>query len=184
MSIFHSRARVEADALPSCGMSTSQVTRLVGANGREVRVLRAWRAEVTAGPDAGKAARVDKLTYRVGTHASNDLVLSDPTVSQQHLELSGEPGGLRVTDLSSTNGTYLELGGSGVRVGEVTLDGAVTLRLGGTTLRLSPTAEEAEGPSSERTRFGQGLGSSVGMRELYDKLEAVAKNDCSVLLQG
>src|SRR5262249_41827235 len=51
-------------------------------------------------------------------------------------------------------------------------------------LRIAPTDEEAEVPASERTQFGNVLGRSVVMRELFGQLEAVAQSDVSVLLEG
>ncbi len=39
-------------------------------------------------------------------------------------------------------------------------------------------------PASTRTSFGSVLGRSVAMRELFEQLDAVAKSDCSVLIEG
>jgi DNA-binding NtrC family response regulator len=47
-----------------------------------------------------------------------------------------------------------------------------------------PAAAEAEVPASTRSSFGSVLGRSVVMRELFEQLDAVAKSDCSVLIEG
>ncbi len=51
-------------------------------------------------------------SFLVGRSATSDLPIQDPTVSRRHAELELMGAGVRVKDLSSTNGTYLD----GVRV--------------------------------------------------------------------
>jgi adenylate cyclase len=51
-------------------------------------------------------------TFQVGRSAACDLPVQDPTVSRRHAELEETSAGVRVRDLGSTNGTYLD----GVRV--------------------------------------------------------------------
>jgi DNA-binding NtrC family response regulator len=155
-------------------------TRAVDRDEVIVRVLRTCLIEIVAGPDAGRREKLDRPIYRVGTQASNDLVLGDETVSKQHLEIAVVPDGYRITDLDSSNGTFAGT----LRLGELTVIEPVTLQLGQTTLRLSPTDEEAEVPASQHTEFGGVRGKSPVMRELFEQLEAVAQSDCSVLLEG
>jgi transcriptional regulator with GAF, ATPase, and Fis domain len=161
-------------------MAAPLTTRVVRKHGREVRLVRTCLLDVIAGPDAGRQTRIARPVYHVGTHPSNDLQLADETVSKEHLEIAALPEGFRVTDLSSSNGTFL----GGVRLGEVTLTQAATLQLGATSLRLEPLDEEAEVPSSTRRQFGAVLGCSVTMRELFAQLENVSQSDCSLLLEG
>lgn len=84
----------------------SETTRIVEGPGGAVRVVRTCDVTVVGGPDTGRAARLERPTFRVGTHASNELVVTDPTVSQHHLEITVTPGGFRIVDLGSSNGTY------------------------------------------------------------------------------
>ena len=51
-------------------------------------------------------------SFLVGRSATCDLPIQDPTVSRRHAELELMGAGVRVKDLGSTNGTYLD----GVRV--------------------------------------------------------------------
>src|SRR5207248_6489631 len=44
---------------------------------------------------------------RIGRAPDNDIVIDDPTVSGAHAELRDEAGHWVVTDLGSTNGTYV-----------------------------------------------------------------------------
>ncbi len=50
--------------------------------------------------------------FTVGRVASCDLPIQDPTVSRRHAELELAGAGVRVRDVGSTNGTYLD----GVRI--------------------------------------------------------------------
>jgi DNA-binding NtrC family response regulator len=155
-------------------------TRAVAGDTRTVRVVRTCEVEVLQGPDKGTHARLSRPLFRIGTQVSNDLVLSDPTVSKQHLEITVVADGYRILDLDSSNGTFL----GSARVGELTVLEPVQLQLGESLLRISPTDEEAEVPASPRAQFGNARGRSVAMRELFEQLEAVAQSDCSVLLEG
>ncbi|HEY9420143.1 MAG TPA: adenylate/guanylate cyclase domain-containing protein [Thermoanaerobaculia bacterium] len=53
-------------------------------------------------------------TFVVGRGAASDLPVQDPTVSRRHAELELAGAGVRIRDLGSTNGTYL----NGVRVSD------------------------------------------------------------------
>jgi DNA-binding NtrC family response regulator len=160
---------------------TTPCTRVVSRNGLPVRIIRGCLVEELAGPGAGNVHRVDRPTLRIGSHATNDIVLPDQTVSRHHLELTVTPDGYQVTDRGSSNGTFLDGGG---RLGQVTFVDPVTVRLGATVLRLTPLEDEIEVPTSSRTRFGTLVGRSPVMRELFCQLEAVAGSDCSVLIEG
>src|SRR5262249_32457392 len=140
-----------------------------------VRVVRTCVVEVLQGPDAGLRIQLLRPLFRVGTHASNDLRLTDETVSKYHLEIAVVSEGYRISDLESSNGTFL----GSARIGELTVVKPVTLQLGATVLRVAPTDEEAEIPASPRTQFGDVLGASVAMRELYGELETVARTDAA-----
>jgi DNA-binding NtrC family response regulator len=154
--------------------------RVVAKDGAEVRLMHTCAVEILSGPDVGKSARIDKPLYRIGSHESNDLVLSDDSVSKHHLEISVVPDGYRIVDLSSSNGTFMGT----VRVGEISIVEPATLTLGTTSLKIVPAPLEAEVPASTRHSFGSVLGSSVAMRELFEQLDAVSKSDCSVLIEG
>jgi DNA-binding NtrC family response regulator len=135
-----------------------------------------WALEVV---DTGGKARLIDLscgqTLRVGQHPKSDLVLKDALVSRAHAELRAEPQGLRVVDLSSTNGTFVQ----GVRVVEALLEGPATVTLGNSSLRVQP-GEAVPAPP----QFGELVGRGAAMRGLFRALQRVARNDSTVLLQG
>jgi ABC-type multidrug transport system ATPase subunit/pSer/pThr/pTyr-binding forkhead associated (FHA) protein len=79
---------------------------------------------------------LDRPVIYVGRAPENDLVLPHPTVSSRHARLTRMPdGSVRVEDLGSTNGTYLEdqrVGPSGAMAtpGQRVMVGAVALTIG------------------------------------------------------
>lgn len=55
---------------------------------------------------------VENGTLRVGRTPDNDIVLNDPSVSRSHLELKIDGNKVTITDLGSSNGTYV----NGIRI--------------------------------------------------------------------
>ena len=158
----------------------TQVTRVVHQGAHTQRLVRSCMLEVLRGADAPLRAEVSAPQFTIGSHASNDVVLVDSTVSRHHLEVTALSGGYRVVDLGSSNGTFA----GGMRIGEIVADGAVVLQLGQTLLRLSASEREQPVPASAARAFGPLVGQSLPMRELYAQLERVAASDCSVLIEG
>lgn len=77
----------------------------------------------------------------VGRQSANDIVVSDEQVSRRHAEIKGVTGGALVTDLGSSNGTFV----NGARVSSPQLLKANdTLQVGTTVLRLVDTDNESE----------------------------------------
>jgi two-component system response regulator GlrR len=155
-------------------------TRVVTRDDMSVRLLRAFDIDVLSGIRGGLQFRAESPSVRVGSHDSNDLCIADDTLSKHHLEIAVTDEGYRVTDLASTNGTFI----GALRLGEVFATEAVTLRIGACTLRIKPARKEVEIPASRASAFGRLCGRSVVMRELYVQLEQVAKTDVAVLLEG
>jgi hypothetical protein len=59
---------------------TSIHTQLLTDDASGMLVERTFRLRIASGPDAGKEHVLDEGTTMVGTHADNDLVLTDATV--------------------------------------------------------------------------------------------------------
>jgi transcriptional regulator with PAS, ATPase and Fis domain len=141
---------------------------------------RKLRLEVLAGPDAGKQVTLSGEEVNVGALASNDLALTDSSVSRYHLRISAGALGFVVADLDSTNGTYL----GALRLREVTLSQPVELRLGDSVLRVTPLDDEAEIPLYPSERYGGMVGRSPQMRALFAQLPSVSASDSTVLIEG
>src|SRR5262245_360907 len=114
---------------------------------------------VVSGPDAGLARRLHPGLVRIGTASSAELQLSDPTVSRVHCQMRVQPHGFRITDLGSTNGTFVD----GVRIFDAELRGAGTIVVGSTALRLEIADEPVRVEISRADRFGDVLGASLEM---------------------
>jgi DNA-binding NtrC family response regulator len=141
--------------------------------------VRRLRVQIVSGPDDGESrATTDAVT--VGTAASNDLVISDKTVSRFHLELRRDGAEIVVVDHGSTNGT---------RIGSVTLRSCQVRVLPGTIIEIGSTRVRVDdgdvvldepGP---KEAFGI-LGRSTAMRRLLATVTRAAASDVAVLVLG
>ncbi len=135
---------------------------------------------VLSGQQRGIERVIDSDVFRIGKSSDNDLVLSDDTVSRSHCEILRDQRGFLVRDLGSTNGTLLD----GAEIREAYLSPGSTLSVGKVELKLRPYAERFEPMPSERESFGEVVGRSLRMRELFGLCERLAPTDASVLLGG
>jgi hypothetical protein len=74
-----------------------------GNSGKQLAIL-----AVQAGPRIGEEMPIGSPRVTIGSGNQNDLVIADDSVSTNHALLEYEYGGWRLTDLDSTNGTYVE----------------------------------------------------------------------------
>ena len=135
---------------------------------------------VIDGPDRGRACRLGATPTTIGTGTDAGLVLSDDRVSARHAEVTAVDGRFAVRDLGSTNGTWFE----GSRVERADVAAGATLRVGRTTLRVEPEAQPLDVVPSQARRFGELVGASLAMREVFAVLERVAAADVTVLVEG
>jgi hypothetical protein len=112
---------------------------------KQVSRMRAWFVhmigELERGPEEG-TSRVEEpslwlsgLGHRpvvVGRAEQADLVVTDETVSRLHAQIVRTPDGLILTDLASTNGTWIDgrrIGQIEVMPGDIVLLGRMPLHL-------------------------------------------------------
>ena len=156
-------------------------TQLLTDDASGALVERSFRLRVVAGPDQGKEHKLDEGTTMVGTHADNDLVLSDATVSRYHLEVRVRRDGIEIRDLDTTNGTKH----GGAKVGNVVLTGAARLRLGKhTEMDVEPIDTSVDLSEFPSDRFGDVLGTTLPMKRLFALLAKAAPTEATILLQG
>jgi pSer/pThr/pTyr-binding forkhead associated (FHA) protein len=108
------------------------------------------------GKESGRTYTVEENSYKIfGRSPSADVILDDTSVSRHHMMVSFKSGSLRVTDLESSNGTFL----NGVKVreqelksGDVILIGThrFVVQLAGIPGLQKPSTEE---PESKRIAF-------------------------------
>src|SRR5271156_26513 len=148
----------------------------------ELEAVRAYTLAVVEGPEAGKQFTVDgseSSPVLVGQSQVCDIRLSDRLVSRRHLSLAALPSGLRLHDLQSTNGTFVD----GVRCFDAQLTGGEFIRLGSTA--ISVTAADASMQELPPARnFGRLVGASPAMRRLYPTCGRLARSDVSVVIEG
>jgi DNA-binding NtrC family response regulator len=143
------------------------------------RVRRAERYRLSAGADAPAIEGAGAIV-RVGSKEGNTLRLANETVSRYHFEIEPTPLGFLLRDLGSTNGTFVD----GYRVREVYLPRRATLKAGEVTLAFEALGEDVAIELLAGDRFGDALGRSEAMREVFVTLEKVAHTDLTVLLEG
>ncbi len=151
-------------------------------HGDGARVLELPRCALVVlnGGDRGAERQIGADAFRIGKSTENDLVLADDTVSRTHCEIVREKKGYLLRDLGSTNGTKVD----GTRIKEVYLAPGALISVGKVEIRVKPYAERIELLPSERDSFGEAVGSTVAMREIFGLLERLAPTDATVLLGG
>jgi two-component system, NtrC family, response regulator HydG len=85
-----------------------------------------------------------------------------------------------VTDLGSTNGTFVDR----LRINEVLLSGGETLRLGTTTIAVVRRSDGAPRIIASGSSFGRLIGQSRAMRRLYPLCEKLAASTVPVMIEG
>jgi transcriptional regulator with GAF, ATPase, and Fis domain len=119
-------------------------------------------------------------TVRIGTSSDNDIVLTDNSVSRRHCEIESTPAGIRVRDMGSTNGVFV----AGIRVHDASMLPPVTLQLGETAIAVTALSETVEREQATLDRFGDLLGRSPRMRELFADLARIAPTEVTLLIEG
>jgi DNA-binding NtrC family response regulator len=135
---------------------------------------------VIDGADRGRACRLGDRDVVIGTEATCDLVLSDDRVSAKQLAIHADGSRFVVRDLGSTNGTWYE----GSRITEITIPAGSTLLVGKSALRIEAEAQPLDLPPSQQRTFGELVGESLAMREVFAVLERVAASDATLLVEG
>jgi transcriptional regulator of acetoin/glycerol metabolism len=117
---------------------------------------------------------------KIGSHASNDIVLRDPMVSRFHCRLVREDGVWRLRDSGSMNGTKLD----GVRVRDADVIEGGVLSVGDCVIRVRAGAPQKEDAVPMMPSFGALVGTSLPMRRLFGLLDKIAQSDINVLIEG
>ena len=142
-----------------------------------------WVLRVLDGTDAGKGFRIDDVTTRrvlIGQSPACEVQLSDRSVSRRHAALESDPGGLRLVDLGSRNGTWV----GRLRIRDAYVDDGEVVRFGDASVRLESDGVVHTLSASEEVSFHRVIGASPEMRRLYPLLQRIAGADVPVLLEG
>jgi DNA-binding NtrC family response regulator len=137
---------------------------------------------VTDGPDRGARLEIDAASptrLLIGQSAACALKLRDPHVSRRHVAIETTPSGLHVTDLRSTNGTFV----GDVAIVEAYLAGGESLRVGETTIGVERSAAPRV-TVALADHFGRVIGASNAMQRLYPLCARLAASSVPVVIEG
>jgi pSer/pThr/pTyr-binding forkhead associated (FHA) protein len=102
----------------------------------------------------GKRLPIKVPLVNIGRGDYNDVVITDPSVSTMHAKLQRREAIWILTDLGSTNGTFVE----GERLtGEMPLSPGTTLKFGEVSALFEPLDEALPAPRTNRTRMMERL---------------------------
>jgi len=135
---------------------------------------------VLDGPDTDRSFVLPRSGAIVGTGSDADFRLTDPSVSRRHIRLTPIPEGVHAEDLGSTNGTRFK----GEKVVEAVVPLESHLIIGKTRLDVLKLVDRQPLPLSRRRKFGELIGSSPPMRQVYALLERASEVDVTVLIEG
>lgn len=157
-------------------LATIHTESIPGFNGRPECLI-----TVIEGPDKGATAVVPyEGEVIVGTDPECGLRLSDARVSRRHLSVQSAAEGIVVRDLGSTNGVRFE----GSAITEARVSPGASLGVGRSFLRVHPRAVAVQIAPSRARRFGELVGESLSMREVFAVLELAAQREVTVLVEG
>jgi len=134
---------------------------------------------VVDGPDRGSSVRLDAGRLTVGADPRCDLVLTDPTISGFHAELSLLTNGIRVRDLGSTNGIRF----LGTRIHDAVLQPGSAVMMGNSCIAVLPPESSGLSPVAE-SEHGPLFGSGEKMRLLFALMQRLEACDITVLVEG
>ena len=167
-------AKPRRDTLAIDGPKTDpRVARVLEAR-RRANATGSWALESSAGPDGAlNRAPIEPLPFRVGRAPDQELVLSSRHVSKHHAEIYSDGEALRVRDLGSRNGTFLNrqpMTDAPLHDGDILHFGESEFRLTGTT---AASSEDRTGDTATLVRRGplpQHFETRVrDLRDLLDK---------------
>jgi pSer/pThr/pTyr-binding forkhead associated (FHA) protein len=125
-------APIATPGLPSNPTSTSVISTLAGLSGSAMAATpQAGRLVVMDGPLTGQGFNVQG-PIEIGREAQPVTLPYDTMASRRHARISSTPSGFEITDLGSTNGTYV----NGTKVSSRLLQTGDMIKIGGTTFRF------------------------------------------------
>jgi two-component system, NtrC family, response regulator HydG len=148
---------------------------------------------ITEGLEKGRSYRLDgsvPTRVLIGTSPACEIRVTDREVSRRHAGLERVGPALKVLDLSSTNGTWVDR----VKVIEAELQGGEYLRVGSTLFQVEiedpgaaargAAASAVEAPHTSAFAFGRVVGASREMRRLYPLTAALAQATVPLVIEG
>jgi DNA-binding NtrC family response regulator len=143
------------------------------------------RLELTVEVEAGEVRRrhmiLDGDVFRVGSHDSNECVLTDPKVSRLHCQLRSTRNGWRVLDTGSLNGTRID--GVSVRDADLPIP-ECRIEVGDSVIHVRAVVAQNDVSVMRPPAFGALWGTSAVMARLFERLDRIARAEADVLIEG
>ena len=159
-------------------------TRTVSVGGKPASIIfRKYRLQQRSGESGkgdGQLFVGDRRRVTIGSEPGNDLVLSDPSVSRTHCEITIDQRGYLLRDLDSKNGALLD----GVQILAAYMNPGSVIQLGETQLEFRHEEETKEVPLWPEDTYGRLVGPSLEMRALFAMMDRLAQQDITVLVEG
>jgi DNA-binding NtrC family response regulator len=155
---------------------------VVGVSRRSTDGLRrqAIHLVVEKGGQVGQSLELTSELVKVGKAPDNDLIIDHPTVSRYHCQIRKDGERYVVTDLGSTNGTFVD----GAQVREAFLNPGSLIEVGDAEVRYQSEQAAVTIAPSVSENYGSLVGKSQSMREIFALLERIAPTDATLLLIG
>ncbi len=147
---------------------------------RDVISFRKCLLKVIQGPDKDKKIDLGRKAIRIGKKEDNDLALTDGTVSRYHLSIEQASDSFLLKDLASTNGTFI----NNLKVKEAYLSPGDVISLGNTQIEFVAFDEKVQIEPSTKTAFGEMVGKSRKMRQIFGICEKIAPSLATVIIEG
>ncbi len=143
-------------------------------------VFRRFAVEVVDGDDTGKRVVSEGPELQIGTAASNEMVLTDSTVSRHHCVVVAADDGFLLTDLDSLNGVKL----GSYRIHEAFLKDRAMFRLGRVKVSFSLVEGDVHLPLDQTGELAGLVAESSALRRLFARCRRVAQSSRTVLVEG
>lgn len=122
-----------------------------------------------------------KKVIRIGKKTDNDIVVNDKTVSRNHVEIQvGNDNSYLLRDLNSTNGTSI----NSMKVKEAYLSQGDLIEVGETKIEFQTYDESVQIEPSDKNEFGEMVGKSRKMRQIFGVLERISPSQATVIIEG
>jgi hypothetical protein len=115
----------------------------MAVHGVEVRRIEKLKITVVDSPDESQRGRSHTFArdeIRVGANSELDLSVEDRSVSREHLSIRAEDHGWLLSDLDSTNGSFI----GELRIHRVVVREPTAVRIGKTLLNLEPMCRKLD----------------------------------------
>lgn len=149
---------------------------------RELISLRKYQLVVLAKDSNRRKFELGKKKIiKIGKKSDNDIVINDKTVSRYHAEIQvADDNSYLLKDLNSTNGTII----NSMKVKEAFLSQGDLIEVGETKIEFQTYDENVHIEPSNKNEFGDMVGKSRKMRQIFGILERISPSQATVIIEG